>query len=140
MKQKRMMIALCAMLLSAGLMAQQRERVKAHGWTVDAKTQKALTKVDVTIMTADSTFLTTYPSWDIEGSEGRFSFNLEWGKSYIFRFTKEGYDTVFVNQTYPPKSSMLNMSGLGNLGKVALKEITINNNLPVQTVEEEGEQ
>lgn len=138
MKQNRLFVALCAMMLTTGVMAQQRKKVNANGWTIDAKSRNPLTKVDVTIMTTDSTIVTTYPSWDLEGYEGRFSFNLEWGKSYIFQFTKEGYDTVYVNQTYPAKS-MLMMSGIGNLGKVALKKTPVSDNLPIQIKNEEGE-
>lgn len=80
MKQNRLFVALCAMMLTTGVMAQQREKVNANGWTIDAKSRNPLTKVDVTIMTSDSTIVTTYPSWDLEGYEGRFSFNLEWGE------------------------------------------------------------
>lgn len=80
MKQNRLFVALCAMMLTTGVMAQQREKVNANGWTIDAKSRNPLTKVDVTIMTTDSTIVTTYPSWDLEGYEGRFSFNLEWGE------------------------------------------------------------
>lgn len=76
MKQNRLFVALCAMMLTTGVMAQQREKVNANGWTIDAKSRNPLTKVDVTIMTTDSTIVTTYPSWDLEGYEGRFSFNL----------------------------------------------------------------
>ncbi|MBQ7966845.1 MAG: carboxypeptidase regulatory-like domain-containing protein [Bacteroidaceae bacterium] len=136
MKQNRLFVALCAMMLTTGVMAQtnassqKTEKMTFEGRIVDAKSKVPIPKVDVTIMSADSAVLTSWPTWSVEGEEGKFSFNLMTNTLFIFKFSKEGYETLFINKEVKRGSQDSNFDfGLGNatdkfsFGDIGIKRI-----------------
>lgn len=86
------------LFVSINASSQTIEKMTFEGRIVDAKSKAPIPKVDVTIMSADSTVLTSWPTWSVEGHEGKFSFGLMTNTLFIFKFSKEGYETLFINK------------------------------------------
>lgn len=118
-----------SMLLSQYVHAQKRERVVVEGRIVEERTKRPVPGVNVTVLFSDSTHVTSFPTWNEKGHEGKFSFNLFPDSSYIFRFDKEGYCTLFVNKRIKKQSASEFDFGLNNddyngenLGDIVLKK------------------
>lgn len=118
------------LFVSINAFSQTNEKMTFEGRIVDAESKVAIPKVDVTIMSADSTVLTSWPTWSTEGHEGKFSFNLKTNMLFIFKFSKEGYETLFVNKEVKREKQNAGFDfGLGdttdkfNFGDIGIKRI-----------------
>ena len=120
------MIALCAMLLSAGLMAQntQLDIVEIEGRAIDAVTRQGL-PVYVDVMYADSSKFCTVAG-KMENS-GIFSFKILRDSAMIAKIHMMGYKTQYIDLDF--RNEKTKYKQLGNIVMselpIALGEVTV---------------
>ncbi len=124
MKQKRWMIALCAMLLSAGLMAQEAQKKKyAEGYdgevvvvegTVIDKVMRKPLPVNVNFRGSDSTIVFQYAL----SEQGNFSMNIPKDSVVMVEFYMIGYEPKLMVWDYRNEKNLR----LKKLGKIEMVE------------------
>ena len=130
MKQKRMMMALCAMLLSAGLMAQTKKYAEGYDGGVMHVEVKIIDKVirkplpvNVTIMQRDSTII----AQGALSADGVFGTNYPKDSVLVVRFSMIGYEDYWLEMDY--RGSKAVNKNLGNIEMVEkpveLDEVTV---------------